>query len=91
MKYLKKFNDDKEDFGIINIHIDGDHKHKKMIIDDIKDTLKGHLGETNLFIDGKKIMAFNQYFVSVYLLLTIIFNVKFISQYFEEDINAWYS
>ena len=55
MKYLKKFNEDKEDFGIINIHIDGDHKHKKMIIDDVKATLKGHLGETNLFIDGKKV------------------------------------
>ena len=55
MKYLKKFNDDKEDFGIINRHIDGHHKHKKMIIDDVKATLKGHLGETNLFIDGKKV------------------------------------
>ena len=26
-----------------------------MIIDDVKATLKGHLGETNLFIDGKKV------------------------------------
>jgi hypothetical protein len=26
-----------------------------MIIDDIKAALKGHLGETNLFIDGEKV------------------------------------
>ena len=55
MKYLKKFNESKEDMGTINIHVDGDHKHRKMIIEDIKAALKGHLGETNLFIDGEKV------------------------------------
>ncbi len=49
-----KLNED-SDFGIVNIHIDGEGFIKYHVIQDIYKIIKKYQGERHLFIDGEEV------------------------------------
>ena len=60
---ITKFNDflnenklnESDEFGVVNIHIDGEGWIKKTSIDKIKGCFSGVQGEVHLFVDGEEI------------------------------------
>jgi len=53
--FNKKLNEELNEFGIVNVHIDGEGFIKSQIINDIKKVLIKYQGERHLFIDGEEI------------------------------------
>lgn len=59
LKHIKSFNTQKinesDEFGLVNIQIDGNGFIKNSVIEDIRKILSKYQGERHMFVDGKEI------------------------------------
>lgn len=68
MKHIQKFeelkenklNEEVEEFGVVNVHIDGEGWIKQAAVNAIKSALSKFQGERHIFVDDKEINPYNR-------------------------------
>ena len=65
MKHIQKFEENKineevKEFGVVNIHIDGEGWIKQATINAIKDVLRKFQGERHIFVDDEEISPYKR-------------------------------